>query len=799
MHDNIESHLVEKRVFKPAPDFSSKARIKSLAQYRRMYRESIRQPAKFWTREAKELVWRAPWKKILEWKPPFAKWFVGAKLNISENCLDRHLAGPRRNKAAIIWEGEPGDKRTLTYQQLHREVCRFANVLKRNNIKKGDRVIIYLPNIPEAAIAMLACARIGAVHSVVFGGFSADSIRDRINDSGAIALVTADGSYRRGGIVPLKKNVDDALRDGTSVRRVIVFRRAANDIHMEEGRDVWWHRELEYVDANCPPAPHDSEHPLYLLYTSGSTGKPKGVIIPHRGLSHYLHDATSYFRTDIRGAIVSSSICFDATITSLLTPLLLGKRVVLLDSSLDAAFAGLKHYLLDDGNAWLFKITPAHLSALSYDCAGHARSDAQHVLVIGGEQLSYAVVDTWQTRWLPEATYINEYGPTETVVGCSVFSIRGRDSVAADSGAVPIGRPIDNVGLYVVNDGQWAPVGVAGELYISGPGLAAGYVNSPQQTEQRFVYLPNVEPDTRFYRTGDRVRLREDGQFEFIERCDEQLKVRGYRIEAGEIEAVLRTVAGIQEAAVLLQETAEHRLLVAYLQPQQPIADSAAFVQRVRSEISRSLVEYMVPAVFELIDTLPLTPNGKVDKKALPTVDPVASLARSYVPPRSELEALLCRLWQAALGREQVGIHDNFMDLGGNSLLFVKLRAEMESRLGRPLDITAFFEYPTIALLSRHLLADGADQVETVTRRAPPRSWNDSPWPSLPWRAAFQAPPIRRSCGVICPAELNLWSSFPTPRCWRTGSAPSCSLTPTSSSRRRSFPGSSCLMPSFSR
>src|SRR5438132_13182596 len=253
MHDNIESHLVEKRIFEPPADFSSKARIKSLAQYRRMYRESICQPTKFWTREAKELVWRSPWKKVLEWKPPFAKWFVGGKLNACENCLDRHLSGSRRNKAAIIWEGEPGDKRTLTYQQLHREVCRFANVLKRNNIKKGDRVLIYRPNIPEAAIAMLACARIGAVHSVVFGGFSSESIRDRINDSGAIALITADGSYRRGRIVPLKKNVDDALRNGTSVRRVIVFRRAGNDIHMEEGRDVWWYRELEYVDANCRP------------------------------------------------------------------------------------------------------------------------------------------------------------------------------------------------------------------------------------------------------------------------------------------------------------------------------------------------------------------------------------------------------------------------------------------------------------------------------------------------------------------------------------------------------------------
>src|SRR5438105_2011554 len=202
-------------------------------------RTTHRRPGTCWAREAKELAWRKPWKKVLAWKAPFAKWFLGGQLNPSETCLDRHLDGPRRNQAAIIWEGEPGEKRTLTYQQLHREVCHFANVLKRNKIRKGDRVIIYLPTIPEAAIAMLACARIGAVHSVVFGGFSAESIRDRIADSGAIALITADGSYRRGAVVPLKNNVDDALRVGTSVKRVIVFQRAHNEIHMEEGRDVW--------------------------------------------------------------------------------------------------------------------------------------------------------------------------------------------------------------------------------------------------------------------------------------------------------------------------------------------------------------------------------------------------------------------------------------------------------------------------------------------------------------------------------------------------------------------------------
>src|SRR5256885_1769483 len=232
MPENIESHLIEKRVFKPSKDFAKRARIKSLDQYRRMYRESIKNPAKFWAREAGELVWRKRWKSVLKWKAPFAQWFVGGKLNLSENCLDRHLNGPTKNKVAILWEGEPGDKRALTFQQLHRDVCRFANVLKRNKIRKGDRVIIYMPTIPEAAIAMLACTRIGAVHSVVFGGFSADSIRDRIADCGAIAVITADGSYRRGAIVPFKKNVGDALRGGATLKTVIRFCRARNDIHI---------------------------------------------------------------------------------------------------------------------------------------------------------------------------------------------------------------------------------------------------------------------------------------------------------------------------------------------------------------------------------------------------------------------------------------------------------------------------------------------------------------------------------------------------------------------------------------
>ena len=294
MSQNIESHLVENRVVKPSRKFSKKARIKNMADYKRLHAAALKNPPKFWAKEAAELQWGRKWKSVLKWKVPFARWFDGGTLNVAENCVDRHAASDRKNKAAIIWEGEPGEKRTLTYGQLHRKVCLFANVLKRNGVKKGDRVIIYMPLVPEAVIAMLACARIGAVHSVIFGGFSADSIRDRIADCGATCVVTADGGFRRGTIVPLKHNVDAALSGKTTIKKVIVFKRANNEIHIQEGRDVWWHRELEYVNADCPIVHHDSEHPLFILYTSGSTGKPKGILHTTAGYLTQTYATTKY-------------------------------------------------------------------------------------------------------------------------------------------------------------------------------------------------------------------------------------------------------------------------------------------------------------------------------------------------------------------------------------------------------------------------------------------------------------------------------------------------------------------------
>jgi acetyl-CoA synthetase len=299
---DIESLLKEKRIFKPDPTFAKRANWnrKLVAEHRKLAAQS---PQRFWAKMAREYVdWFTPWKKVLDWKPPYAKWFIGGKLNVSYNCLDRHLEGAnawRRNKAAIIWEGEPGDTRVLTYGQLHREVCKFANALAGLGVKKGDRVALYMPMIPELAIAILACTRIGAPHSVVFGGFSAEALRERIKDLGAKLVITADGGYRRGEPHALKPAVDEALAEHDGVEHVVVVRRTGQPTDFTAGRDHWWHELMSEASASCKPAKLDAEHPLFVLYTSGSTGKPKGILHTTGGYLTYV-TATAHAIFDLK-------------------------------------------------------------------------------------------------------------------------------------------------------------------------------------------------------------------------------------------------------------------------------------------------------------------------------------------------------------------------------------------------------------------------------------------------------------------------------------------------------------------
>jgi acetyl-CoA synthetase len=618
MDDNIESHLKEKRVFKPPPDFVKRARIGSFQAYRRMYRESISRPDKFWAREAGELVWQKRWKKVLEWKPPFAKWFLGGKLNLSENCLDRHLSGPRRNKAAILWEGEPGDKRVLTYQQLHREVCRFANVLKRNKIRKGDRVIIYLPTIPEAAIAMLACARIGAVHSVVFGGFSAESIRDRIADSGAIAVITADGSYRRGAIVPLKKNVDEALRGTTSIKRVIVFRRAGNDVHIEEGRDVWWHRELEYVNADCPPTALDSEHPLYILYTSGSTGKPKGVLHTTGGYLVGIYSTAKYV-FDLRDDDVFWCTADVGWVTGhsyvVYGPLANGTTTLMYEGAPNWPEPDRFWRIIEEYGVNVLYTAPTAIRAfIRWGDEWITKHDLSSLRLLGtvGEPINpeawmwyhkkigrgrCPIVDTW---WQTEtgAIMITPLpGAIATKPGSATLPFFGVDAAIVDERGNEVGP---NIGGKLIVRRPWPAM------------LRTIYGDNARYKKQ---YWSEFKGN---YLTGDGARRDKDGYFWIVGRIDDVLNVAGHRLGTSEIESALVSHADVAEAAVVGRpDQLKGQGVVAFVTVKGGVKPTSELKQLLCNHVGTQIGAIAKPDEVRFAEALPKTRSGKIMRRLL--------------------------------------------------------------------------------------------------------------------------------------------------------------------------------------
>ncbi len=630
---NFSSLSTENRVFKPAAEFSAQARVRSFSTYKKLWTESVTYPDRFWGRMAKqELVWQRPFKKVLRWKEPYAKWFVGGQLNVSANCLDRWLGTATANKAALIWEGEPatdgkpGEERVLTYTQLHREVCRFANVLKRQGVERGDRVILYLPMVPEAAIAMLACTRIGAIHSVVFGGFSAQSVADRIQDSGAKLVVTADGGYRRGAVVPLKKNVDDALllkdADGqsltSSIEKVIVLRRCGNEIHMTEGRDLFWHRELEYVDAQCPAAKMDSEAPLFILYTSGSTGKPKGILHTTAGYllgakltTQYVFDLREedvYWCTADVGWVTGHSYIVYGPLANGATALmyegapnwpepdrfwrLIEKyRVSILYTAPTAIRAFMKW-----GDEWPKKHDLSSLRLLgSVGEPINPEAWMWYYNVIGGGRCP--IVDTW---W-------------QTETGSILISpLPGATPLKPGTATLPFFGILPEV---VDDAGKPVPANTGGKLVIRKPwpSMLRGLWGDPKRYQE--TYWSEVKGS---YFTGDGCRKDKDGYYWIVGRIDDVLNVAGHRIGTAEIESALVSHPAVAEAAVVGRpDDLKGQALVCFVTLKTGRATSSDLKTELRNHVGKEIGPVAKPDDIRFAESLPKTRSGKIMRRLL--------------------------------------------------------------------------------------------------------------------------------------------------------------------------------------
>ncbi len=588
-------------------------------------------------------------------------------------------AGLTPSAVAVVY-GE----RSLTYGELDEKSRRLSRYLSEAGVGAGSRVGICLSRSPEVLICILGVLRAGAAYVPLEPGLPQQRLRYMLDDSG-VEWVLVESALME--TLPLE-GVDVVVMDGAS-------------------SDPDWLAEFG-GESRQPEPLVTPDAPAYVLYTSGSTGQPKGVMVEHRGLTNYLrHAASTYLAEGVAGSVVNSPLGFDATLTTLLAPMLAGRRVELLADD-EATMSRLAQRLFGSEQALLFKLTPAHLEALQYVERPSEVGGAAHVIVVGGEQLGAPLLERWKRELLPHATFVNEYGPTEAVVGCTVWTLSDEDGLAELEGraAAPIGRPIANTRLYVLGEGgQLQPDGSVGELYIGGAGVARGYVNLPELTEERFVADPFTEGG-RLYKTGDVGRWSAGGVLEYLGRNDSQVKLRGYRIELGEVEAALAGVEGVKAAVVLAREDEPgQKRLVAYVVPGDDAAEAeqagrgSALAGAYREALAERLPEYMVPAAFVLLEELPLTPNGKVDRKALPAPDAVQAHAQLYVAPRNAVEEAICEVWREVLRRERVGVEDNFFSLGGDSILSIRVVSLLKAR-GVSIEIRDIFQHQTVAQLA---------------------------------------------------------------------------------------------------
>jgi acetyl-CoA synthetase len=615
---DIKSLLKEERTFPPPKEFSSKARCKDLNEYRALYEESVNSPQTFWARVAEELHWFSKWDTVLEWNPPHSKWFVGGTTNISYNCLDRHLDGPRADKTAFIWEGEPGDTRTLTYRELHQEVCKFANVLLELGIETGDRVCIYMPMVPELPIAMLACARIGAPHSVVFGGFSANALVDRITDGEAKAVITADGGWRRGSVVALKAAVDEALERCPTVKKVVVLNRTDTAVTMVPDRDHWWHHLMADASPDCPAKPLDSEHILYILYTSGTTGKPKGIVHTTGGymVGTYL---TSQFVFDLRDDDIYWCTADIGWVTGH-SYIVYG---ILANGATGVMYEGAPNHpgpdrfweLVERHKVTVFYTAPTAIRAfIKWGDEHPAKHDLSSLRllgtvgepinpeawmwyhrIIGGERCP--IVDTWwQTETgaimitpLPGATPTKPGTATLPFFGIvpDVVNKEGYSVASPDGGFLVIRRP-------------WPSM------------LRTLYRDDERYRQQYWSDVPGC------YFTGDGAHRDADGYFWIMGRVDDVLNVAGHRLGTAEIESALVSHDLVAEAAVVgFPHDVKGEGVAAFVTLRGEAGPSPELKQELADHVVKEIGAIARPDQVRMADAVPKTRSGKIMRRLL--------------------------------------------------------------------------------------------------------------------------------------------------------------------------------------
>jgi len=622
----IESILKENRLFAPPPAFAQQARIKSLEDYKALYDRAKADPQGFWAGlAAQELHWFQEWDRVLDWDPPHAKWFVNGKINISYNCLDRHLTTWRKNKAALIWEGEPGDSCTLTYAQLHREVCQFANVLKHLGIQKGDVVGIYLPMIPEAAIAMLACARIGAPHSVVFGGFSAEALRDRLNDGKAKLVITADGGWRKDAIVPLKEQVDKALDHNAvpTVENVLVVQRTRQKITMEPGRDHWWHDLRVGVSADCPAEPMDSEDLLFILYTSGSTGKPKGVVHTTGGYNLYTH-ITTQWTFDLQDTDVYWCTADVGWITGhsyiVYGPLSNGGTSVMYEGAPRSSNPGCFWDVIEKYGVTIFYTAPTAIRAFIKmgEHLPNARNlSSLRLLGTVGEPINPEAW-MWYHRIIGQerCPIVDTWWQTETG-GHMLTALPGAIPTKPGSACLPLPGILTDV---VDLDGHSVPENQGGYLVVKHPWPSMMRTVYGDDDRFRRTYWEHISPvnDQYFYFAGDGARRDEDGYYWVMGRVDDVISVSGHRLGTMEIESALVSHPAVAEAAVVGKpDELKGEEIVAFVILEGDYDPSDDLSQQLKKHVVNEIGALARPAEIRFSEALPKTRSGKIMRRLL--------------------------------------------------------------------------------------------------------------------------------------------------------------------------------------